>query len=139
MRGNIEVIEHTADVALRVQSQSMLELFELAARGFYQIVGRVEGRDSPRQEVVELAASSYEDLLHDWLAEVHYWLDVRQTVFDEISFTALHERGLIAEVAACRFDPKRSRIRTEIKAVTYHNLEIRQEDGLLTVTVVFDV
>ena len=38
-----------------------------------------------------------------------------------------------------RFDPIRHRLRTEVKAATYHGLRIEERDGRLAATVIFDL
>jgi len=137
--GRIELIEHTADVAVRVRAGDLAELFELGARGLYRVVGTLVGRDEQRDYQIKLTASSVEDLFHDWLAEILYYFDVRQVVFDMFRFNVLNEQALEARLTGRTLDVGRSHIHTEVKAVTYHDLRIERRKDELVVTVVFDV
>ena len=71
----------------------------------------------------------------DWLSELAYWAETEQLVFKKFRIsevTATHLQAIVwgGELAA---------LEKHIKAVTYHNLEIRKTRKGLEVTVVFDV
>ena len=138
-KGRIELIEHTADVAMRVTAGDLPSLFELAVEGLYQIVGQLRGTGELHEYQISLSAEGLDDVFHDWLAEVLYSLDVRKTVIQQCEFHHITERGMEAKVVGRQLDTGRSIIRTEIKAVTYHHLVIRRIGEEFVVTVVFDV
>ena len=137
--GQIEVIEHTADVALRIRADRLESLFELGAQGLYQTIGQLMGQGEVHAYQISLKAQSLEDLFHDWLGEVLYWFDVRQILFENFTFTVLHPHALEATLKGRKLDVKESKLRTEVKAVTYHNLKIEQSQGEVVATVVMDV
>jgi SHS2 domain-containing protein len=134
--GMIEIIEHTADWALRVRGRDQAELFHHAARGMASLLAG-EQPAFKSLEAREISLNSYdtEGLLVEWLGELAYWAERDGFIFQEIelvdwtptSITGTVRGGLITE------------LQKHIKAVTYHNLAIREIDGGLEVTVVFDV
>jgi len=135
----VEIIEHTADVALRIRADRTEELFSQAAQGLYQVVGDLTGVGDLAHYRVALKASSLEYLFHDWLAEILYWFDVRQVIFREFTFPMLRQGALEARLKGQKLDLERSNIHIEIKAVTYHNLQIQREGDELVATVIFDI
>lgn len=137
--GRIEFIEHTADIGLLIQANAMPDLFELGAAGLYQLLGELTGRGERRDYRITLNAENVEYLFHDWLAEILYWFDVRETVFDEFQFTILNDRCLEAHLKGRKLDPDLCEIHTEVKAVTYHNLKIDRNQGQILATVIFDL
>lgn len=137
--GRIEIVEHTADVALRIRAATLNELFECGARGFYQIVGELITEGPSEEHRIDLTGETPEYLLHDWLAEILYCFDVRQIVFDAFAFDVLDDHSLRARLVGRKLDVLHSQIHTEVKAVTYHELRIERQAGLLEATVVFDV
>ncbi len=128
-------IEHTADWAIRVWAPTLAELFEQAARGMYALAG-LRGKESPRRTVTfELEGEDPEELLVGFLSELLYQAYVKGLVFDRFELT-LDQNHLTARLEGT---PVAS-YGKEIKAVTYHDLAIRQRsDGLLETIVVFDV
>lgn len=137
--GRIERIEHTADVAVRISADDLPALFDLAAQALYQVIGHLVGQGESQTHRITLSASSVEDLFHDWLAELLYRFDVRQQVFDGFEFDVLTKHTLDVRATGRKFDADTSEIRTEIKAVTYHNLKIERCEDQFVVTVVLDV
>jgi len=131
-----EVIDHTADWALRVHGQDMVGLLANAALGMATLL--VEDlNEVPLNEVrhLKLDAFDAETLLVDWLTELAYWAEESQLVFRKYSFSEVSETHL--RVTA--WGGVASELQKHIKAVTYHELEIKQTDQGLSATVVFDV
>ena len=129
-----EEIPHTADWALRVWAPSLPELFGLAARGMYALM-EVSFADGPRHEEL-MAFDRYdaESQLVEFLTELLYSQETDGIGFTEFAFDFI-PGVLVAHLAGAPISEQRK----EIKAVTFHNLAIRQKNGLYDVTIVFDV
>ena len=131
-----EVIDHTADWALRVHGQDMVGLLANAALGMATLL--VEDlHEVPLNEVrhLELDAFDAETLLVDWLTELAYWAETELLVFHKFDLHSLSPTHVKATVHGSRV----AQLENHIKAVTYHNLKIIESDAGLTATVVFDV
>ena len=143
---SFEYIEHTADIGVRIAARSPEELIREAARAFYSILideeclGRVEAREE--REVV-LAAGDGEEILVGFLGELIYRFDAEKLLLPmvQVEEVRLGKDGgrLRARLRGERFDPARHSLRTEVKAATYHALEIRDIGGVLTAEVIFDL
>ncbi len=127
-------IEHTADWALHVWASDLPGLLEQAARGMYALAQtRLAGE---RRQPWELAIPfvDRESMLVDFLSELLFAAEERGVAFDEYD---LHFDGITLQArlggALITWQAK------EIKAVTYHNLAVRQREAGLEAEIVFDV
>jgi SHS2 domain-containing protein len=131
-------IDHTADLGLQVWGRTLPELFANAAEGMCALYVEL-GAVQPREEKA-IIAEGYdpEELLVDWLRQLLYGIEVDHFLPSRFTILVLEDTRLEAAVRGEHYDPARHRWRTEIKAVTYHDLKIEQEEGKWTVTVIFD-
>jgi protein archease len=127
-------IEHAADWELEVWAPDLAALLAEAARGMYELMG-VMLADSPRQQRrFELEAGDRESQLVDFLAELLHLAECERLAFDRLDIEALDGR-LAANLEGA---PIASHTK-DIKAVTYHRLEVRDTGSGLLTRIVFDV
>jgi SHS2 domain-containing protein len=88
---------------------------------------------------IHLEGSDFEDLLVRWLSELLYLYDTQRFLYCTAAFTTLEPTRLVATVQGEPFDATRHPIDTEIKAVTYHQIAVRQADGAWQAQVIFDL
>lgn len=134
--GDIFIVEHTADWALRLRGRNLNELFARAAEGMaYLLAGDISA--IPLTETRELALEAYdaEELLVVWLGELAYWAERDGLVFPVADLSEVTPQKLAGVVSGGR----PLELQKHIKAVTYHDLKIRETVKGLEVTVVFDV
>ena len=130
-----EEIEHTADWAYRVRGSNLTELFIQAAKGLYFLVGMEITAGAKTTRSIEVQAIDRESLLVAWLNELLYFHESENLGFEQLEIQYLDETSLIAKVTGA---PTQQWLK-DIKAVTYHNLAIRQTASELEVTLVLDV
>ncbi|MDD5468419.1 MAG: archease [Anaerolineales bacterium] len=127
-------VEHAADWELEVWAPDLVGLLEQAARGMYALCGmRVLGEGRQRREL-NLPNAERERLLVTFLNELLYLLESEGLGFDGFDME-LSEAGLRARLAGGKASPTSK----EIKAITYHKLQVRQGAGGLRVNIVLDV
>ena len=132
--GTFDVFDHTADIGLRVRGRDLPDLLETAARAtFAQMFDdgprRVEVVDDVRAVPEGDLAGQATELLVVWLQELLYRFETGRLVPLEFDFEACTPREVRARVGFGRFDPGRHTGRLEVKAVTYHELDVREEPG----------
>jgi SHS2 domain-containing protein len=130
-----EEIEHTADWALRVQGEDLESFFRHAASGMLSLMGISEAETPVHQHALTLKADDLEILLVSFLEEILYYVETGREATDEIVFETIDTCSLNAALT-CR--PVLD-IAKEIKAVTYHGLEIHQSGDSYETVIVFDV
>ena len=133
--GTYTVFDHTADVGLEVRGTSFEDLLSTAARAtFDQVLEDRPKEVDATQEVRVRPGSAFagdrSELFVEWLQELLFRFETQRLVPMEYEFLEVGPREVSADVGFGRFDPDRHRTRLEVKAVTYHNLEVRQDaDG----------
>jgi len=134
-----ELIDHTADVGIKAYGKTLSEAFENAAKGMFDIITDNSEIESVGQYDLELEAPDLEQLLVDWLSELLYLNSARNQVFGFFKIE-LDEKNkkLKAKVFGEKFDLSKHKIGAEIKAVTYHMLEVKSKKPFY-VTVLFDI
>jgi SHS2 domain-containing protein len=88
----------------------------------------------------EAAGEDEAELLVDFLRELLWLHAEHEFLYADVRFEELGSRRAVAVVRGERVDPARHEVVREIKAVTYHGLEVvRGAGGGWTARVVFDV
>lgn len=116
----------------------MRELFHNAALGMFSFLVDAEGLVGNEKHLVEVTADNQEELLVSWLRKL---LSLHQTellIPTEIDIESISEQNIKARVSCLRVEEGDQRIFGEIKAVTYHGLEISETDDGLVAQIVFD-
>ena len=136
---HFEELEHTADLALKVHGHSLKEVFINAACGLFSLMADLESLSPSVSREVYLEAPDRESLLVDWLNELLYFFDTELFLGSRYEIRELSRDHLSADVWGERYDEHRHRIRRVIKAVTYHQLSVRECQGRWEARVVFDL
>lgn len=131
-----EFLEHTSDVRVRVSGATLEELFADAVRALFAALEAVGASDAqPVTWRVSVDSVDRTALLVDFLSDVLVQAHVRRVVFRDVRFVRLTETELEAElqgVAAAEFGE-------DVKAVTYHEADVRMENGRWQTMLVFDL
>jgi len=132
-----ELVEHTADVGVKAYGKTLSEAFEHAALGMFDIITDESSIEPVGQYNIELEAPDLEQLLVDWLSKLLFLNGAENLVFGKFQVTLSGSR-LTASVYGEKYDTKKHRMGVEIKAVTYHMLEVHGEPPMY-VQVLFDI
>ena len=130
-----EELEHTADWKIRVWGKDYAELFRNAALAMYAIMGEYELTDTHVTRVIAVDGVDYPSLLVAWLSELLFYTEVYDEVFDDVDISSITPTHLDAQAYGHVAHIKTNKI----KAVTYHDLEIREVDDHVEAIIVFDV
>lgn len=137
VKEKFKFLDHPADLKIQAFGQDLPELFNnaaLAMMTFLYSEKAVKDKNSKAKEKIKLAAKDLKALLVDWLSELLYLSDSNDFCYNNFDFKKLTEQQLVATVYG-----KKARAIKDIKAVTYHDLEINQtKDGILA-TILFDI
>ena len=130
-----EILQHTADVRLRVTASSLEELFADALQGLMAVMHGAPVGGGEETETIELDSVDLTALLVDFLNEALVRAVVRRRGFTGVTFASLGETHLSAtltSVPAVSFDE-------DVKAVTYHEAEVRRSGEGWTTMLVLDI
>ena len=136
---HFEILDHTADIGLIIYGKDLRELFEHAGEGFFHLITDLK-KVRPRVEKrIELEGECLERLMVDWLGELLYLHEVDHFLFKEFGIETVGEPGLKAMVKGEPFQEGIHSIKTEIKAVTYHQIQIEEGKEGWRAQVIFDL
>jgi len=132
-------VEHTADLGLEVWAPDLPGLMEEAARGMFELMGIEVSEESRCHRQLEIGADDREQLLVSFLEELLFIADAEDLAFDGFMLN-LVDTNLLARLEGGFIVSRTKEIKTkEIKAVTYHYLEISETKRGLKTSIVFDV
>ena len=136
-KSGYEEVAHTADLEIRVWGDDLPALFVAAADGMVHLSGveEYEKGFSAVNESITLDAMDYEGLLILFLEEILYRLTEDYMLFTVQKLSIKPDFTLTAKL-------KGTQVRAyerDIKAVTYHRLNIRNTDQGFEVNIVFDI
>ena len=141
--GTYELIEHDADIGIRVTASSFEELFSTAGHALFAIIADPSSIEKTSVEHIAVEEDSPEDLMVAWLSELLYLHSAGKFLGREVSDLTIESAGervrLAARVAGETYNPARHVILEEIKTVTYHGLELMEQNGTWFCEVILDV
>ena len=134
-----EQIPHTADIAVRVYGKDPRDLFANAAYALFDVIADIEGLEKSVSVDIEAKGSNPEEVLVSWLDELLYNFYSKGIIFCDFEIASLDDKLLVAKASGRHLGENRNRLKTEIKGITYHNLEIKESETGYTVEIIFDV
>jgi SHS2 domain-containing protein len=138
-----EWIDHPSDVGFRAHGKDLPKALENAALALFEVMIDTE-KVEPKEEVkIEIGAEDEKALLYDWLEHFLYLHDARDLVLSKFKIEKFSREGeglkIKAKAWGEKFDPERHDARTEVKAITYHLMEIKCAPNRCSVQVVVDI
>jgi SHS2 domain-containing protein len=128
-------IEHTAELQLEIHARSEAGVFRQAVEALRELLADDQPARGDRAERnVEAEATDRGALLAEWLAELVFLAESDGLVPEEVRDLVVGEDSVTAVVAGRLDEPRHL-----IKAVTYHDLELRRDRDGLRGNVVLDV
>ena len=132
-------IEHTADVKFQAFGTSLEEAFENSALALIGIMidKKVSGKV---KKSIKVEGKDYEALLYNFLEELLFLLDSQDFLLSESKARISEKNGkkmLVAELVGDNV--KKYEANTDVKAITYNGMFVKEEKGKWTCQVVVDV
>ena len=134
-----EYADHTADVGIVATGASLEEAFGAAGEGLAALLCDPETVREREEREVAVSAPDLETLLVEWLSEINYLFEVHGFAFRSFDVLEVGERTVRAVGRGEPVDLSRHRVGEQVKAVTYHELEVRQDADGCTVRVIVDI
>ena len=135
----VELLDHTADVGVRVHADSPAAAFAAVAEAMFDVMVDRDQIEEVRTWEVRVEAEGWEDLLVVWLEELLYRYEMDLLVAHRCHIVELSPTRLLATLHGDRLDRPKHDIGVQIKAVTYHQLVAEEaEEGFVT-QVIFDI
>ncbi len=134
-----EFINHTADTGVVAYGNDIKQAFANAAMGLFSLIIDLNTVVENLHRDIKLSAEDQESLLVGWLNELIYTFDVEHIIFKKFEINRLTRDQLQARCFGERVDLSRHKLKTGVKAATYHMLKIERDNGNYRVQVIFDI
>ena len=136
---NYELIEHTADIGIRVKGGDLKGLFRNAALAMFEILAKQIKPAQKNSEKINLKqkADNPEELFINWLNELLSLSDAKGLIFYDFQIKKIGKFSLEATLLGNNIE--NYKINTEIKAATYHELKLKEDKSGWEAEVILDV
>lgn len=132
--------DHTGDLGIEVEAESLAAIFEEAAVGMFALLTDVEMLQPGRAMDISLSADDRSELLLKWLSELNFLHLTQRLLFGRFVVTDISDTHVEATAFAVPIDMRRHAIHTEIKAVTYHDMVVeKRNDDYWYARIIFDI
>jgi len=138
MEKDFEIIDHTADVIIIAYGADMSQTFANAAKALFNLITELDNVEEVLHRDIELVAPDQESLLVAWLNELIYLFDTENVIFKRFEITKLNNTQLKARSYGEKVDSSKHKLKTGVKAATYHMLRIDKDNGYKA-QVLFDI
>ncbi len=133
------VFDHTADMGVEVYGKTARELFANAAFAVFDIITDLNRVSATGERKIVVEGEGWEDLLVNYLREILYLFNGEGLLLKDYSIEKIDPQHLEGKVSGEAFDQKKHRMNAEIKAVTYHQVSVRETPDGWVGRVIFDV
>lgn len=130
-------LEHTADAKFLAYGKNLEEAFSNAAIAMFSVMTDTNKIKPFIEKKVEVKANDNEGLLYGFLEQLLILLDTEGFLLNKVKKITIKDNKLNAIVVGDRFK-EGYELHGDVKAVTYHEMEIKKEKNKITIQVVVD-
>jgi SHS2 domain-containing protein len=135
-------LDHTADVMIEARGASIGEAFSFGAQAMFNVMFDVSRVDQKKSFKIEVSARDIEGLLYSWLEDLLFRFSVERIAFSAFRFDLVRSGETLRGVGEARgetYDPKKHGRKTEVKAVTYAEMQITEDRNGSRIRFVLDI
>jgi len=133
------LIDHTADFGIHVFGKDSKALFANAAFALFDLVTDIRVLKGENKKRITVAGSDWPDLMVNWLRELLYLWAGNELLVKSAKIQKITASEINAILYYDGYDPDRHVIKNEIKAVTYHQIQVAPCHRGWEARIIFDV
>ena len=135
------LFDHTADIGMEIFGRTKQELFSNAAWALENVLltRGEQCTNSGRRKTITVEGADVADLLINFLRELLYLFNGLGLVMKNCTVAECRTRRLVVQLVVEPFNDREHVIKTELKAVTYHGLNVEKIKTGWKARVIFDV
>ena len=138
-KGFKELDNITADLGIEAWGPRLEDAFASAVQGLAFLLSDLPEHDQPLTRKIRVKADSLPSLLVQLLNEIIYLEETQNFLPGKITHLKITNNSLDTTLTGAIFDPERHVLNAQIKAATYHGLEIEEKENSFKIKVIFDV
>jgi protein archease len=134
-----KLIDHTADFGIHVFGSDLKDLFSNAAFAMFDQITIVKDLQPEKELKIHVTGSDWPDLMINWLRELLYLWTGKERLVGKVNIFSISEYELSATVKFDPYNSDRHVMTNDIKAVTYHQIQVNQLESGWEARIIFDV
>jgi SHS2 domain-containing protein len=142
LAGGYRFLDHMTDAFIEAYGTTLEEAFENAAKALCDTMIDLKTVRPKREIILSAKGNDLYSLLFDWLDKVMLLLVADGIAMSQFSVKIKQRNNSYLLEGTARGEPlelDRHRYKVEVKAVTYHEMEIKQEKSLITARFLLDL
>ena len=129
-----ELIDHTGDIGIVARAPALEALFAECARAMFAILAENPAPAAKETDTFDVPGREPAEELRDFLSELLYRFSAERKMYGSFASASGRVHGTWEP-----YDPARHPLKTELKAVTWHQLAVEREKDEWKARVIFDV
>ncbi len=139
MRKKYRLVDHTADFGIHVFGDNLKDLFENAAYAMFDQITEIDKLEGTNTCNIQIKGDDWPDLMVNWLRELLFIWTGKELLVKHADIETFSEYDLTATLSFEPFDSDRHIIKNELKAVTYHQIQVNEVPSGWEARIIFDV
>jgi SHS2 domain-containing protein len=123
---NYEYFDVTADIGFKAYGESLNEAFENAGLAIFNIISDTSNVEPKKEISFKIRSEDEISLLYDFLEELLFYHEIEFMLFSEFHVEIDDMLQLRATIRGEAIDWDRHERKTEIKAITFHKMDVKQ-------------
>jgi SHS2 domain-containing protein len=132
-------LEHTADALFEAFGESFEELLVNSAKAMCSVMYELEKVEPKEKILVKAEGKNKEELLHNFLGAVLFEIQSNEMIFRNFKILALSDESAEIELQGEKIDREKHELKSEIKAITWHEFSVKKEGNKWAAKVLVDV
>jgi SHS2 domain-containing protein len=139
MKKSYTLLDHTADLRVRITGTSRAALFKNAGLALADLICDPATLNPEQTLTIDIAGDDPADLMVNFLRELLYQWAGNEKLIKTVDILDISDDALSVRIHTARYKSDQHAILNEIKAVTYHQIAVDQTDDGWQASVVFDI
>jgi SHS2 domain-containing protein len=136
-------LPHTTDAYVEAVGTTLEEAMQFAAMALIDTMCTIDSISPRITERIEASGHDEVTLLYDWLESIILKFDLERRVYSKFKVAPIARSSLglraKAEVSGESYDRQKHGAKVEVKAVTYHRMEVLREKNFTILRFILDL
>jgi SHS2 domain-containing protein len=139
MQSTYHILDHTADLRIRITGANLSDLFKNAGLALFDLIADTARVEADAVIEFTVGGSDSADLLVNYLREMLFLWTGEEQLVKTIEILGITNTAVSVRATVGRYQPDRHQIIHEIKAVTYHQVDVSRTEQGWQARVIFDI
>ena len=139
---NFKYFDTTADIGIEVESDNITDAFKNSAFGTLNLITDIEKIEKKITKEIVIESEDEYGLLYDWITELLILLDSENFMASEYNINIeknSDEYILHGKISGDTYSTDKYSYKTEVKAITYHEINIKKKDNTYKIKFILDL